>query len=399
MDVLDRPIDPRELGRRLREARSARGMTQEEVAGHLDIARTTLTAIEKGDRGVRPEELSRLAALYGRKLSELLRAGEAVEGFAVQLRSQLGPRGPVDVDLLPVIEDLERLCSDYVELERVTGASLPRRYPPAYSIEGVDPEQAAEDVASAERNRLGFGDGPLLSLRSVLESDVGLRVFYPEMPSRIAGMFAYTEELGGCIAINRKHPPERRRHSMGHEYGHFLTDRFRSEVTVLGRFERRPASERFAETFARAFLMPASGLRRRFHEVVRSREAGATPGDVCRLAHFYFVSVEAMTRRLEELSMIPRGTWERLELQGFKVRQAQRLLGLQERPDDEALFSARYRYLAIEAWHRAEISEGQLAAFLRVDRLQARELVQRIELDGGDGDAGLDLATPLTAAS
>lgn len=402
------PLDaanPIELGARLREARSARGWTQEQAAEALGVARTTMVAIEKGERRLKPDEFIRLAKLYGRKLSALLRPGAPVEDFSVQLRGALPPEAPIDADLLPRIHELERLCDDYLELERLLGAPFPRHDPPTYSIESIDPEQLAEDVAIAERNRLGLGDAPVLNLRAILEGDLGLRIFYLELPSKVAGMFAFTEEYGGALAINRNHPAERRRHSMGHEYGHYLTSRYRSEVMLLGRYERRPPAERFAETFGRAFLMPATGLRRRYHELVRQRKlkgrGGPTPGDLCQLAHFYFVSFEAMTRRLEELGLIRPGSWQRLHQQGFRVKEARNLLGLREHPVEDELLPSRYRYLAMEAWHCEELSEGQLASFLRVDRLSARRLVREMGLhqqEGGDGDGALDLFLPLAAS-
>lgn len=396
-------VDPRDLGARLREARSARGWTQEQAADALGVARTTMVAIEKGERRLKPDELIRLAKLYGRKLSSLLRPGAPVENVSVQLRGALPPEPPIDADLLPFIHELERLCDDYLELERLLGAPLPRRDPPQYSFEGMDPERLAEDVAIAERNRLGLGDAPLLNLRAVLERDVGLRIFYLDLPSKVAGMFAFTEEYGGALAINRNHPPERRRHSMAREYGHFLTDRYRSEITFLGRYERRPPAERFAETFGRAFLMPATGLQRRFHELVRQRKlegrGGPTPADLSQLAHFYFVSFEAVTRRLEDLGLIRSGTWPRLQQQGFRVKEARRLLGLQEHTVENELLPSRYRYLAVEAWQSGELSEGQLASFLRVDRVSARRLVRELGLhqEGDHGEGSPDLFLPLAA--
>ena len=85
---------------------------------------------------------------------------------------------------------------------------------------------------------------------------MGLRIFYIRLPSTLAGIFAYTEDLGGCIAVNVRHPEERRRWSMAHEYGHFLTSRFRPELTALRQSGRVSASERFADAFAAALLMP-----------------------------------------------------------------------------------------------------------------------------------------------
>lgn len=395
-------MDPRDLGARLREARNARGWTQEQAAEALGVARTTMTAIEKGERKVKPDELVRLARFYGRKLSALLRQGAPVEDFSAQLRAALPPDTPPDSDLLPHIHELERLCDEYLELERLCGAPLPRHDPPMYVMDGAEPEEVAEDAATAERNRLGLGDAPMLNLRAVLEGDIGLRVFYLDLPWNVAGMSAFTEEHGGALAVNRNHPAERRRHSMAHEYGHLLTARYRSRITFLERYERRPAAERFAEVFGRAFLLPAASLRRRFHEAARQRRReggeGPTPADLCHLAHYFFVSFEVMTRRLEELGLIRPGTWKRLGQQGFRVREAERLLGLQERPADDELLPTRYRYLAVEAFQQGELSEGQLAAFLRVDRLTARRVVHRIELDRGtDDDGAFDLFAPLAA--
>lgn len=371
-------IDPRVLGRRLQEARKALGLTQQDVAKELGLARTTVTAIEKGERRVQPAELLQLARIYGRSVSDLVRKREVVEEFAVQFRVPLAQAGRHQAELSPAIEELQRLCEDYLELEKLCGSPLTRAYPPQYSIEGVSPEEAAEDIASAERNRLGLGDGPILLLREILENDVGLRIFYPRLPSLIAGMFSDTEKLGGCIAINFVHPEERRRWSLAHEYSHFLTNRFRPEISVMFVYERVPASERFADAFAGAFLLPTNGLRRRFHELWRLRKGNIALADLCRFAYYYFVPVEALTRRLEALDLLLSGTWDRLRDSGFKVREAQTILGLQPHPQADHPLPPRYRYLAAEVYQRGDLTEGQLARFLRTDRVEARRLVQEL---------------------
>jgi len=388
--------DLRALGARIRQARESTGWTQQELADHLGMSRTTIVAIEKGERRLKPAELVRTASLLGRNVSDLLQRGAPAEGFGVQLRATL-PSSPAPA-LLSHIGELQRLCEDYIRLEEQCQAPLRRRYPPEYEIQGSDPELAAEDVAASERRRLDLGDGPLMRLREILEGDVGIRVFQLAMPSNVVGMFACTEPFGACIAVNLHHPYERRRASLAHEFGHFLTARHRPEITLEERFERRPAGERFAEAFARSFLVPAPGLRRRFLAIQRERAKGFTYGDLCRLAHFYAVSVEAMTRRLEEVRLIPAGTRDRLRLERFRVREAQELLGLDTVHRDEEIFSPRYIALAVEAWQRGELSEGQLARILRTDRLGARETIQRLEgsaADGIDASEILDFGAPL----
>lgn len=53
-------------------ARKAAKLTQAEVADRLNIARTTLVAIEAGERRVREHEAQRMASLYGVTLDYLL---------------------------------------------------------------------------------------------------------------------------------------------------------------------------------------------------------------------------------------------------------------------------------------------------------------------------------------
>jgi Zn-dependent peptidase ImmA (M78 family)/transcriptional regulator with XRE-family HTH domain len=371
-------IDPKRVGRRLQDARKARGLTQQDVAKDLGIARTTVTAIEQGERRVRPEEFIRLSRLYGRGGNDLVRDREVAEEFAIQFRAAIAQAGRHQTELARAIQEFQQLCEDYLELERLCGAPLTRNYPSQYSIEGIPPEEAAEDIASAERNRLGLGDGPVLRLGEILESDIGLRIFYPRLPSHIAGMFAYTERLGGCIAINAVHLEERQRWSLGHEYSHFLTNRFRPEVSGMFVYERLPASERFADAFAGAFLMLSNGLKHRFHELSRLRQGKITPAELCRLAHYYFVSMEALTHRMESLHLLPSGTWDRLRDRGFKVREAQTILGLEPHPRAHHLLPLRYQYLAVEAYQRGDLTEGQLSRFLRGDRVEARQLVQAL---------------------
>lgn len=398
-------IDPRTLGMRLQEARKARRLTQQEAADLLGMARTTVVAIEKGERRVQAAELVRLADLYGREVNDLLRHHVVSESFAVQFRALLARDDYGDADLEEQIIAFQRLCEDYHELEELCASPLPRRYPPAYDVTGTSPEQAADDVASAERNRLGLGDGPLLHLRELLENDVGLRIFYLPLPSHVGGMFGYSDGVGGCIAINAKHPHDRCRWSLAHEYAHFLTNRYRPDISIFFVYQRVPAHERFADAFARCFLMPASGLSRRFNALRQTKKDGVTTADLLTLADLYRVSFEALVRRLEELRLIAVGTWERLSAAGFKVRDAQELLGLPASGTaSEELLPARYQYLAVEAYGREELTEGQLARFLRTDRLTARGIVQKLERRpdvaeaGRVGELSIDFSEPIEVA-
>src|SRR5436309_14193964 len=111
--------DLRALGARIREARESTGWTQQELADHLGMSRTTIIAIEKGERRLKPAELVQLASLLGRNVSDLLQRSAPAEAFGVQLRSTLPSSGTPSTPLPRHIEDFQHLCEDYVRLEEL----------------------------------------------------------------------------------------------------------------------------------------------------------------------------------------------------------------------------------------------------------------------------------------
>ena len=390
--------DPRVLGASLRAARRAAGLTQQAVATELGMARTTVVAIEKGNRRVRASDIVKFADLYRRPVPELVGRRRTTEGFDAQFRAQ-EPHFPIPhADFAKAIYELQTLAEGYVDLESELGAHEQRQFPPEYASEGVSIRDAAAGIASSERNRMSLGDGPVGNLLDRLETDNGLRIFHFEMPSKLAGLFVFHEELGPCVAINANHPDERRQWTLAHEYGHFLMHRYRTDVTVLDSRCLKAKRERLADMFAEHFLMPASGLNSRFTEITRTSKRGVTVADLVRLAHLYRVSFQAMVTRLETLRRIPSGTWDRLKADRFKPREAQRILGLNPKIGVVERFPQRYVSLAVQAFQRALLSEEQLARLLRTHRIETRLVVERHERAIHGEDEGEFLALHLDPA-
>lgn len=370
-------IDPKILGQRLAEARKARGVTQEAVAEFLGYSRPTYIAMEKGERPAKADEIMRLATYFGRTVHELVRPGEPVVALQPHLRGVAEKmKAGDDRQLLEAIDEFQRFAEDYRQLEELMIVPLRTNFPPELSLDTpIDVTELADGVASQERRRLGLGDQPVVHLRSILEWDVGLRIFYGEkLPSAIAGMYAWTADLGCCILINRNHPPQRRRVSMVHEYGHLIVDRYKPGIDHLSMTGRKPANERFAETFGLSFLMPASSVRAKFHEIVTST-GDFRVADLCRLSHFYFVSVEAMTLRLEKLGLIPKGSSENLKDSRFSPMKAAQMLELLPHSETSQPYPQRYKFLAVHAYEQGKITQVQLARFLRCDVVTARRIV------------------------
>ncbi len=390
----DETAAPGSAALRLRAAREARGLTQAQAAAELGVSRPLLIAIEKGTRKPSPQELVRLASLYQVSVSQLLRPQPPPVAIGARFRAVIPPGQRDTPELTSAVDELQRRADDYLDLLRIADAEPPGRPEPVRDIRVAD-SRRAEDLATEERNRLGLGDGPVRPLREVLEIEVGLRVFLLPLPSRIAGLFVIADQLGGCVAVNSRHPAERRRWTMAHEYAHYFASRDRAEVTRLT-YQRQPESEYFADAFAASFLMPRSGLSRRFHELERSNAERVTPAMLVQLAHAYGVSLQALSNRLEDLSLIPAGTWERLREHNFQPRLAAQMLGLDQAEQAANTLPLHYRLLAAQLYADGEITETQLARYLRTDIVGARrayaELTETADVASDGSPQILDLA-------
>jgi Zn-dependent peptidase ImmA (M78 family) len=133
----------------------------------------------------------------------------------------------------------------------------------------------------------------------------------------------------------------------------------------------------------------------KFEEVTAASNK-ASRRHIIVLAHYFGVAREAMVRRLEELSLVRPDTWDWFQANGgITDEQARQVLGDLAVPDLQKVeadrpTTLRLNLLAAEAAKRGLLSEGQLARLLRVDRIELREILTNEELEGSDGDGGID---------
>ncbi len=371
------PASPRIVGQRLAEARKARSITQEVAAEHIGVSRPTFIALEKGERAAKPTELVKLASLYGQPVNYFVRTSEPLTDFQPHFRLAMEKVKPADADQLKAaIGEFKTFVENYLDLEKRMKAPMRVNYPQPVELNPrVNVAELAEDVANRERQRLGLGDQPIPNIRSLLESDVGVRIFFTRLPRMFAGMYIFVDGLGGCMLINSVHPADKQRASIAHEYAHLIVDRYTAGIDYLTIYGRKPANERFAESFAMNFLMPASSVRFRFNEIVNTT-GNFQVADLVRLKHHYFVSMEAMALRLESLGLLKTGTWELQKEKGLPVREAEKGLGLMTEASPEPAYPERYKFLAVHAYERGELSEKELANYLRCDVWEARRVIQ-----------------------
>lgn len=379
------------VGELLREARENAKITQATAALALNVARTTLVAMEQGQRRARVDELQKLAALYGTSLNELLRQDSA----KVDLRPRFRKIGEQGEQVEAAIVLLNNLVQAEVELENLLGVTRARLDPPERPLLPGNVALQAEQDASELRQWLGLGLAPIRDIVSLLELQLGARVYVRRLDPKISGLYAFDDVAGACILLNAAHPRDRRSQTGAHELGHFISTRRAPDALHAGTPEST-REERYANIFGRCLLTPARAVMAKFQEVT----AGAsklTRRHIILLAHFFGVSREAMVRRLEELGLTKAGTWEWFDHQGgISDGQAREVLG-DLIPHDDAKADARRQIsmrmslMASEAWRQSLLSEGQLARLLQIDRVDARALIDEFEAEGAETDGSRSL--------
>src|SRR4029078_2891096 len=147
-----------EVGEPLREARERVKLKQADAAESVGLSRTTLVAIEQGQRRVRIDELRKLASLYKMSINELMRQEAIHTDFTPKFR-KLFQQEDDAVEL--AVKQLENLARAEAELERFLGVQPLRNYPPERPILPGDVRAQAEQDALELRQRLGLGLSPI----------------------------------------------------------------------------------------------------------------------------------------------------------------------------------------------------------------------------------------------
>ena len=407
-------IDHRKLGQRLRRARESSSLTQDEVANHLGVSRSTVAQIELGNRTVNGIELFRLAILFGKDLQSFVAEEEPEEENALVTLYRLHPDLSSTEDLREALRRCLALGREMTRLEQlldidrdlVTVAAYPLPQPRT-TWEAI---QQGERVALVERGRLGLGLTSISDIAQLLESQ-DVRTALVTLPDDVSGFTLIKQEIGVLIVANREHHISRRRFSYAHEYCHVLIDRVEGGL-VSRADDRDQLREVRANSFAASFLVPAEAVCQFIYASGKGRpsrmeaevfdegspirgRARSTAGsqkiqlyDVVRMAHHFGVSRTAACYRLRSTRLLT-GTeldslleQERMD----KGRKLEQLMGIPE-PNHQALrneFRDRFVGLALEALRRKRISREELielAGMLDVDACEVDEAVSDLRLD------------------
>jgi Zn-dependent peptidase ImmA (M78 family) len=164
--------------------------------------------------------------------------------------------------------------------------------------------------------------------------------------SKLSGAFIFLEDKEAAFAlINSADTRGRQAFTAAHEYCHYLKDRYEGplldnpDVFVDEYVSLYHPREKFAQTFAACFLMPASKVRAIIEKEFGGRKL--TFDHVLYLKRYFGVSFAAMLRKAREMGFLSAAQFEDYIKRDPETREKE-VFG-------RSIFSDRYKLLKLEA--------------------------------------------------
>jgi Zn-dependent peptidase ImmA (M78 family)/DNA-binding XRE family transcriptional regulator len=373
---------------RLREARETAGLTQQQAADWLGIRRPGIAEIESGKRGVKTDELVRLASLYGRSLHWFAIGETVAEDHVAAALFRAGQHE--NHELRRHAASLSRRCRLVCTAEAKLGIRRNSVLVPQYANERAVQDQTlaqghGAQIAYQERGRLGMGmRAPLRDPWGIVEAS-GVHVLALDLGQdhAIDGIFTRSRDGAACVGINVGKWIFRQIFTVVHEYGHALMDSdLQSEICATdcawkGSSQHLYANRELrANQFAAVFLVPKEALLWYFESRNKLtpdrwgglRAEGVSPLEVVRAQDHFGVSADMILWRLRNENLITAAQRSdvRSELRRAGTHNIARSLGYNWR--DRAQPFTRAHEIALDAYERGHISLGMIAEIFGKDK-------------------------------
>ncbi|MFI6293727.1 helix-turn-helix domain-containing protein [Nonomuraea sp. NPDC050790] len=244
-------LDWNEIGQRVREARLAVKLSQEQLAQRTDLDRTMISKIEAGSRRLDALELARVARALDMPLGHFLHAPPAVMSHRAPLAEDTTAEATqasyrIDSALAMWIREIRLLMS----LNMLQPNPI-KQYP-----HKVDGPHAAAAAARWLRAQLNLGTGAIESMAGLCER-CGQYVLVIDLPGD--GASAVDDDVAAAV-VSLKGDPGRRRSTAAHELGHLiLGDEYSTDIAVSA---SRAERENMVDAFAAELLLPAEAIVR-----------------------------------------------------------------------------------------------------------------------------------------
>lgn len=349
------------IGKRLKGARTAAGLSLRALSDAIDnkVSAQAIGKYERDEDMPRSGVLIVLARQLGVSVDYLMSDDELeLEGVEFRKAASSSAKEVATIEAKTL-----NLVEKYLAVEGLLNLSSQEWDAPREAPYWVGEPRDAEDAARNLRAAWQLGHDPIPMLSELLEEH-GIKVMSLDV-DRIDGLAAQVRRKDTrstrVIMIKRHTWSERKRFSLAHELGHIV-------LNVAEGCD----SERAANRFAGAFLIPAEVLR---HEM-GARRTDISIGELISLKDRFGVSIQAIVYRCKDLEIITQATFARLfEIftdRGWRNEPFEEPHSIKwdvEEPD-------RFQRLCFRALSEGLIGLSRTAELLEI---QVRELEERLD--------------------
>lgn len=299
------------------------------------------------DLGIAPERADKLVFDADPTVDEVRRVAKALRlhtRILIDVPDRVGSQQfKLRRNFTRAVADLTGLAvADLADRANWLGRILESRIDDRHRVQMTADEKtpgAAEELAALVRDRIlkVEEDQPLIELDRLLCDTTDIFVLATNERQVDGALFPLSNI--SIVFIARRNAP-RMRFTLAHELAHYLVDVTESDPSgwvdadVLE--DPQPdlvLEERFANAFASALLLPAGGIGRalvRFREDRIDRDKSISDIEIMFLARLFGVNFQVVALRLEQLTLLPRGSGQAL------YENATKMFGSPEKMADNA---------------------------------------------------------------
>jgi len=274
------------IGAKLKSARVAAGMSIRGLADKVGLSHSAIHKYES-DRDVPGSEIMiRLCRALGVKLGWLMRESSfSLSQPAFRCKAVFGQKKRD-----AVVEKAREYLERYLAAEEFAAPDTAPFVRPVTIHDRDCRAEDAEDAADKLRRAWGLGLDPVNSLLEFVESK-GIKVVALDIDDEgFLGCSLFINDSLPVIIVSRKWPGDRQRFTVAHELGHL----------ILGDSRRGREAERFADSFAGAFLLPSEAVRSELGE----KRSSFSVKELHELKMRYGASMQTWIRRARDLDII-----------------------------------------------------------------------------------------------
>ena len=276
------------IGDRIKQARSAAGLSQRGLAEKADISAMAVSKYENNKNTPSSGVLLALAEALSVRVEYFFRVIK-VELQEVEYRKHAKLPAKILKQIeSDVKEQIERylVLEEYLPVSPIQQFELPKNLP-----KKINEYDDIEKVASTVRKAWGLGNNPIPDLIDTLE-ERGIKVFQSKAlhDDKFDGLAAHVNGTP-VIVVGHSWPGDRQRFTLSHELGHLIM----KNILDDGLDE-----ERAANRFAGAFLVPYSEV---IKELGHSRSR-LEPVELCILKDAYGLSMQGWLFRARDAGVL-----------------------------------------------------------------------------------------------